>query len=211
MLYTITAVCTLLHLMLQILYSSLYNTMLQFSLHVYEIIVLLLGTSALKTKPKSEKCAVINNSYNLPTFYLLFGFPPPFPITNIHHVMCHKCQLFIKIHIWKKRFILSSQLPQTPTIDLQHFCHTTNTYRCTCESSSDTVILTFLQTSDIKDCTYFCNRIYSSKLHTGEKWLRWSRGSVLAFGTQVRRFAPDRSRRIFRAKKSSARLPSEGK
>jgi len=34
---------------------------------------------------------------------------------------------------------------------------------------------------------------------------------VLAFGTQVRGFKPVRSRRIFRAKKSSARLPSEGK
>jgi hypothetical protein len=41
--------------------------------------------------------------------------------------------------------------------------------------------------------------------------LRWSRGSVLAFGTQVRGFKPGRSRRVFRAKKSSARLPSEGK
>jgi hypothetical protein len=40
------------------------------------------------------------------------------------------------------------------------------------------------------------------------QWLRWSRGSVLAFGTQVRGFTPDRSRRIFRAKKSPARLPS---
>jgi len=44
-----------------------------------------------------------------------------------------------------------------------------------------------------------------------KKWLRWSRGSVLAFGTQVRGFAPGRSRRIFRAKNPSARLPSEGK
>ena len=43
------------------------------------------------------------------------------------------------------------------------------------------------------------------------KRLRWSRGSVLAFSTQVRGFKPGRSRRIFRAKKSSARLPSEGK
>jgi len=43
------------------------------------------------------------------------------------------------------------------------------------------------------------------------KRLRWSKGSVLAFGTQVREIAPGRSRRIFRAKKSSARLPSEGK
>jgi aspartyl/asparaginyl beta-hydroxylase (cupin superfamily) len=39
------------------------------------------------------------------------------------------------------------------------------------------------------------------------KRLRWSRGSVLAFGTQVRGFKPG----FFRAKKSSARLPSEGK
>jgi hypothetical protein len=31
--------------------------------------------------------------------------------------------------------------------------------------------------------------------------LRWSRGSVLAFSTQVRGFKPGRSRRIFRAKK----------
>ena len=44
-----------------------------------------------------------------------------------------------------------------------------------------------------------------------EERLRWSRGSLLAFGTQVRGFKPGRSRRIFRAKKSSARLPSEGK
>ena len=35
--------------------------------------------------------------------------------------------------------------------------------------------------------------------------------SVLASGTQVRGFKPGRSRRIFRTKKSSARLPSEGK
>jgi hypothetical protein len=34
---------------------------------------------------------------------------------------------------------------------------------------------------------------------------------MLASGTQVREFKPDRSRRIFRAKKSSACLPSEGK
>jgi hypothetical protein len=31
--------------------------------------------------------------------------------------------------------------------------------------------------------------------------LRWSRGSVLTFGTQVRGFKPGRSRRISRAKK----------
>ena len=33
---------------------------------------------------------------------------------------------------------------------------------------------------------------------------------MLAFIIQVRGFKPGRSRRIFRAKKSSARLPSEG-
>ena len=45
-----------------------------------------------------------------------------------------------------------------------------------------------------------------------QKRLRWSRGSVLAFRTQVRGFKPGRSRRIFKGeKKSSARLPSEGK
>jgi len=41
--------------------------------------------------------------------------------------------------------------------------------------------------------------------------LRWCRGSVLAFSTQVCGFKPRRGRRIFRAKKSSAHLPSEGK
>jgi hypothetical protein len=33
------------------------------------------------------------------------------------------------------------------------------------------------------------------------KRLRWSRGSVLAFGTQVHRFKPSRSRRIFKSEK----------
>ena len=32
-------------------------------------------------------------------------------------------------------------------------------------------------------------------------WLRWSRGSVLAFGTQVRGFKPGRSRPIFKGEK----------
>ena len=32
--------------------------------------------------------------------------------------------------------------------------------------------------------------------------LRWSRGSVLAFGTQVRGFKPGRSRRIFKGEKN---------
>ena len=45
-----------------------------------------------------------------------------------------------------------------------------------------------------------------------EKRLRWSRGSVLAFSTQVSGFKHGRSLRIFRGeKKSSAHLSSEGK
>ena len=36
---------------------------------------------------------------------------------------------------------------------------------------------------------------------TYSKWLRWSRGRVLAFSTQVCGFKPCQSRRIFRAKK----------
>ena len=39
------------------------------------------------------------------------------------------------------------------------------------------------------------------KLQKKVKILRWSRGSVLAFRTQVRGFKPGRSLRIFRAKK----------
>ena len=41
--------------------------------------------------------------------------------------------------------------------------------------------------------------------------LRWSRGSVLAFGTQVRGFKQTEAVGFFRAEKSSAHLPSEGK
>jgi hypothetical protein len=37
--------------------------------------------------------------------------------------------------------------------------------------------------------------------HTWSKRLLWSKGSVLAFGTQVCGFTPGRIRRIFRAKK----------
>jgi hypothetical protein len=59
--------------------------------------------------------------------------------------------------------------------------------------------------------TVFHSYLLCYNLLINSKWLRWSRGSVLAFGTQVRGFAPGRSRWIFRAKKSSARLPSEGK
>jgi hypothetical protein len=40
-----------------------------------------------------------------------------------------------------------------------------------------------------------------SDLEFALKRLRWSRGSVLAFGTRIRGFKPGRSRRIFQAKK----------
>ena len=53
--------------------------------------------------------------------------------------------------------------------------------------------------------------IYAIMVGIMENILRWSGGSVLAFGTQVRGFNPGRSRRIFRAKKSPVRLLSEGK
>jgi hypothetical protein len=52
---------------------------------------------------------------------------------------------------------------------------------------------------------------HNTKVNMRAKRLRWSRGSVLAFGTQVRGFTPGRSRRNFRAKNSSAHLPSEEK
>jgi hypothetical protein len=40
--------------------------------------------------------------------------------------------------------------------------------------------------------------------------LQWSRGNMLAFGTQVRGFAPGRSHRIFRAKKKTPSISSIG-
>jgi hypothetical protein len=54
-------------------------------------------------------------------------------------------------------------------------------------------------------------KVINTFAHIVVEQLQWSRGSVLAFGTQVRGFKPGRSRRIFRVKKSSARLPLEGK
>jgi hypothetical protein len=61
-------------------------------------------------------------------------------------------------------------------------------------------------------CVYICVCVYIYiYIYIYIYRLRWSRGSVLAFSTQVRGFKPGRSRRIFWAKKFSARLPSEGK
>ena len=46
-----------------------------------------------------------------------------------------------------------------------------------------------------------CLFIYIYLNFTLLKWLRWSRGSVLAFGTQVCGFKPGRTRRIFHGEK----------
>jgi predicted SPOUT superfamily RNA methylase MTH1 len=71
------------------------------------------------------------------------------------------------------------------------------------------------QVTDFKYLGYHISEYKSDledKLQTYNKIrLQWSRGSVLAFSTQVRGFKPGPSHGIFRAKKSSARLPSEGK
>jgi hypothetical protein len=58
---------------------------------------------------------------------------------------------------------------------------------------------------------WWCMNLWGCQNNHCGQWLRWSRGSMLAFGTQVHRFTPGRSLRIFRAKKSSARVPLEGK
>jgi hypothetical protein len=52
-------------------------------------------------------------------------------------------------------------------------------------------------------CPLFLSHFNGTLIFATElwKWLRWSRGSVLASGTLVRGFKPGRSRRIFRAKK----------
>ena len=52
----------------------------------------------------------------------------------------------------------------------------------------------FLQGSDLVYLRY------NTKVGNGQR-LRWSRGNVLAFGTQVRGFKPGRSRRIFQGEK----------
>ena len=53
---------------------------------------------------------------------------------------------------------------------------------------------------------------FEAKLTLHLERLRWSRGSVLSFGTQDRGFKPGRSRRIFQGEKIlSTPLPSEGK
>jgi hypothetical protein len=72
--------------------------------------------------------------------------------------------------------------------------------------------LPLLQTFKSSQCTaqnpLFLPVLLWSELHNGipilytpQRRLRWSRSSVLAFGTQDRGFTPGRSRRIFRTKK----------
>ena len=50
----------------------------------------------------------------------------------------------------------------------------------------------------INSCSNFQNSLHGNQTR---KRLRWSRGSVLAFSTQVRGFKPSRSRRIFKGEK----------
>jgi len=54
-----------------------------------------------------------------------------------------------------------------------------------------------------------CSTVQHLELLPREGRLRWSRGSVLAFGTQIRGFKPGRSRRIFKGEKIF-RTPSFG-
>ena len=61
------------------------------------------------------------------------------------------------------------------------------------------------------DSTFLLLCGHNTKVNKKTKRLRWSRVSVMAFGTQVRGFTSGRSRRIFRAKNSSACLHSDGK
>ena len=63
----------------------------------------------------------------------------------------------------------------------------------------------------VKACKKCCHLYLFRRTILRSERLRWSGGSVLAFGTQVRGFKLGRSRRIFRAKKFPVRLPSEGK
>ena len=59
---------------------------------------------------------------------------------------------------------------------------------------------------------FFCSQFFSySFVLRSYKRLRWSRGSVLAFGTQVRGFKPGRSRRIFQGEKILLSTPSFGR
>jgi len=74
-------------------------------------------------------------------------------------------------------------------------------------SLAETECCTLKLTQHVFIYSFICNYSAISLLRR----LRRSRGSVLAISTQVCGLKPGRIRRIFRAKKSSARLPSEGK
>jgi hypothetical protein len=94
---------------------------------------------------------------------------------------------------------------QSPPTCFGHICNPSSQTRPTNSQLKSTTRTNCIYT------VYLLMMGYKYKYARNIKRLRWSRGSVLAFGTKVRGFAPGRSRQIFRAKKSSARLPSEGK
>ena len=64
--------------------------------------------------------------------------------------------------------------------------------------------MTYKYNTPVSNTIYFFYFIY----HNTVIW--WSRGSVLAFGTQVRGFKPGRSRRIFRGEKILSTPSFEG-
>jgi hypothetical protein len=66
-------------------------------------------------------------------------------------------------------------------------------------------------TNDVKIRAYIGNYIFHCIYNIREGGFGGLLVSMLASGTQDRGFKPGRSRRIFRAKKSSTCLPSEGK
>ena len=57
----------------------------------------------------------------------------------------------------------------------------------------------------------FSHSVVNIRLDISTYRLRWSRGSVLAFGTQVRGFKPGQSRRIFKGEKILSTLFFGGK
>jgi len=75
----------------------------------------------------------------------------------------------------------------------------------------------WMHQNKIRETIAVCSQIHTKNVYRVGQKVKFlnvkpdGAASVVAFSTQVRGFKPGRSRRIFRAKKSSARLPSEGK
>ena len=65
-----------------------------------------------------------------------------------------------------------------------------------------TSLLTFLFRKERGQKLQTWLRCQISNLYLSSDWLRWSSGSVLALGTQVRGFEPGRNRRIFKGEKN---------